>query len=611
MKKITLFFALLIALSCLLSCGQPHSEFDHFITVSGDRLMQDNQEYRFISYNIPNLHYIEDNMKFEETNPWRFSNEFEIRDALMSIKQSGGQVARIYTLSVRCPDDPPEIPRHILGPGRFNEDGFQTLDKVLQVANEVGVRIIIPFVDNWKWWGGIAEYAAFRDKDKEAFWTDKQIISDFKKTIEFVLNRKNSSTGVAYKNDKAILAWETGNELSSPMEWTSEIAGYIKSIDANHLVIDGFASSIRNSALYDPNIDIVTTHHYEKNAKEIIQKVRSNCDQTAGKKPYFIGEFGFIDTDGVGNVLDAVIDSQCAGALIWSLRFHNRQGGFYWHSESYGGNLFKAYHWPGFESGAAYDERALVHLMRDKAYEIRQQKVPDRQAPESPALLPINNVAFITWQGSAGAASYDIERAESETRPWQVVGHNLSDADVQYQPLFNDTSIVLGKSYFYRVIANNTAGSSAPSNIEKAPAANHFTLIDECRNWDKTHNLKGTLTLKNDSCRTTKEDAHRFQGSNGDVITYQLDHPIHSIKIYSFFPNDVSPFKVTASNDDDSPIPVQLAQHNYYSGKGEYNYYKPVAFTAELENDKTRLNIQLTTTCQISRIEITYGQKTD
>ena len=80
-------------------------------------------------------------------------------------------MVRSYTLSVRKPGESENVPRHVLAPGEFNEDAFEALDKVLQIANEKGLRVIVPFVDNWIWWGGIKEYAAFRGKEKEAFWT--------------------------------------------------------------------------------------------------------------------------------------------------------------------------------------------------------------------------------------------------------------------------------------------------------------------------------------------------------------------------------------------------------------------------------------------------------
>jgi hypothetical protein len=76
----------------------------YFITRSGDKLMEGNKEYRFISFNIPNLHLIEDNMAFEATNEWRFPDEFEITDALQTVKQMGGRAARTYVISI-CKKD--------------------------------------------------------------------------------------------------------------------------------------------------------------------------------------------------------------------------------------------------------------------------------------------------------------------------------------------------------------------------------------------------------------------------------------------------------------------------------------------------------------------------
>ena len=71
------------------------------------------RELRFISFNIPNLHYIEDDHAFESPNPWRIADEYEIRDALTAIKQLGGNVVRIYAPSVRKAMDTMLIIRHV------------------------------------------------------------------------------------------------------------------------------------------------------------------------------------------------------------------------------------------------------------------------------------------------------------------------------------------------------------------------------------------------------------------------------------------------------------------------------------------------------------------
>ncbi|HEX4932075.1 MAG TPA: cellulase family glycosylhydrolase, partial [Gemmatimonadaceae bacterium] len=349
-------------------------------------------------------------------NPFRFPDEFEIEDALESIRQMGGRVVRIYTLSVRRKDDDAGMPRHVLGPGTFDEDAFRALDKVLDIANRKGVRVIVPFVDQWSWWGGIAEYAQFRGKAPAEFWTDPQVVADFKQTIAYVLNRRNTYTGARYKDDKAVLGWETGNELSNPPSWSRDIAAYVKSVDPNHLLIDGYHAGNRGlvpESIDDPNIDVITTHHYPDFPVPLLDAVEQARAQIAGRKPYFVGEVGFMPTATIRGLFDAVIARDISGALVWSLRVHNRDGGFYWHSEPAGGGLYKAYHWPGFRSGDAYDESALLASMRDKAFAIAGGPVPPLAAPAPPVLLPVPGVHAISWKGSAGASAYDVERAPS------------------------------------------------------------------------------------------------------------------------------------------------------------------------------------------------------
>ncbi len=583
--------------------------FEHFVTRDGDKLMDGTQEYRFVSFNIPNLHYVEDNLPFAQMNSWRLPDAFEITDALTAIQQMGGRVARIYTLSVRRADDSPDIPRHVLGPGQFNEEAFVALDKVLEVANETGVRIIIPFVDNWIWWGGIREYAAFRDKPKEAFWTDPQVIADFKKTIEYVINRKNTFTGVRYKDDKAILAWETGNELQSPAPWTHQIVEYIKQLDTNHLVIDGFHTSVlRDESIDDPAVDIITTHHYPKNAQEMIDQVKANQARAKGKKPYFVGEFGFVDTPGIETFLDRVIEGHTSGALIWSLRYRSRDGGFYWHSEPFGGDKYKAYHWPGFDSGQAYDERDLLALMREKAHEIQGRDVPELPAPPRPTMLPIEDVSAVSWQGSAGASSYTVQRAPTKDGPWTVVGRDISDAAVPYRPLFNDTTAKIGLKFYYRVIAQNERHTSRPSKPVGPVTVKSLTLVDELKDLSLMVRHEG-IALATGKTRQAKEDMDRVKGDKGASLVYKIPGPVKGCKVYAFFPEAVTSLDFYMSSDGQDYTKLSAQRHDYFSGEGEYGYFKPVAYEAGVDSSDIRyIKIEFGGVVQISRVEIAYGE---
>jgi mannan endo-1,4-beta-mannosidase len=606
-----LFFAFCFFLIIFFHCGIT-SGLEHFITRQGDKLMDGSEEFRFISFNIPNLHYIEDNLPFDETNPWRLPDEFEITDALTAIKQAGGKVARIYTLSVRKPGEDPNIPRHVLGPGQFNEQAFAALDKVLETANKTGVRVIIPFVDNWIWWGGIAEYAGFRGKSKEYFWTDPQIIADFKKTVEYVINRTNTYTGIKYKDDKAILAWETGNELQCPARWTHEIAEYVKSLDRNHLLIDGFHTSIlRDESIDDPLVDIVTTHHYPKNPREMLEQVKASHARAKGKKPYFIGEFGFVPTDAVRKLLDIVINDGISGALIWSLRFRSRDGGFYWHSEPFGGDRYKAYHWPGFESGDEYDEHNLLKLMCQKAYQIQGLSVPPLSVPQPPRLLPINNATAISWQGSTGATSYTVERAFSEQGPWIVVGQDISDAEAPYRPLFVDANAEIGKQYFYRVTAKNDSGISKPSNAEGPVEMRHLTLIDEMKDFSLICERGGSMVLESKQARKTKEDMNRLKLNGEAYIVYKVPLDINQIKVYSFISGQAADIELAVSADGENFAAMSAQRKEFVSGAGEseaYGYLRPVSFTAVNEIAGVKyLKVKSTGDIQISRVEINYG----
>jgi len=71
---------------------------------------------------------------------------------------------------------------------------YKAMDMALALAAEYGIRVAVALLNNWQWMGGRPDYAAFRGKSTDEFWTDPQLIEDFKKTIAYVLNRENTIT---------------------------------------------------------------------------------------------------------------------------------------------------------------------------------------------------------------------------------------------------------------------------------------------------------------------------------------------------------------------------------------------------------------------------------
>lgn len=585
--------------------------FENFITVKGSKLMDGNDEFRFISFNVPTLNYNEDEFEFSRLYPYSLPTEYEIRDVFETVKQLGGKVIRMYTIPVRLENESPDAPTYVEGPGQFVEESFKTMDMVLALANEYGIRIIFSTLNNFRWMGGRPQYAGFRGKEPDAFYTDKQIINDYKKTLEFVINRKNTITGTAYKDDKSILCWETGNELTSTPEWTALISKYIKSQDPNHLIMDGYFAfdddPVRQSSLDDPNIDIISSHHYEPNPKAFFKNVQKNIDIVKGQKPYIIGEYGFVSTTAIEKCLNDVIGSNVSGILFWGLRGHRSQGGFFWHSEPLGYGRYKAYHWPGFESGNEYDEKDFFKLLRHKIAEISNTVPPALNKPIAPELLPIAHPSAISWRGSTGASSYNVYRSEGDNDHFKLVGYNISDAKNQYVPLFQDADAEVGKTYYYRITAVNQYGESQFSNIVGPVVTTTRALIDDMNNFGKVYFSTEGITLETNDDRVFKEDMHRFKGHVGEEIVYYVPENLKAIKIYSFSKENTSNLKLSLSKDNMDYTELNEAPKIFTTGKGDYGYWIPILYDLKVNGDANYLKINFNNESQISRIELYYG----
>jgi len=249
-------------------------------------------------------------------------------------------------------------------PGEYKESTFVGLDQVIAKAKKKGIYLVLSFGNNWNNYGGIKQYVDWSpttaNKEHNEFFTDKNTRQYYKDNIKAILGRENTVTGVKYKDEPTILAWELINEprvskdLSGDIlnNWISEMSSYVKSIDKNHLVTTGCEGFYTNTNKYDwklngseggdfirnhsiPTVDIVSFHlwpcsnSYCMNLEEVDQWMKMHADDAKKlNKPLILFEYGeyrgyngdTIERDKLFNlVLSKTKEYGLAGANFWFL----------------------------------------------------------------------------------------------------------------------------------------------------------------------------------------------------------------------------------------------------------------------------------------------------
>ena len=182
---------------------------------------------------------------------------------------------------------------------------------------------------------------------------------------------------------------------------------------------------------------------------------------------------------------------------------------------------------------------------------------------------------------------------------------DIDESSVQYHPLFADESVP-GGEWFYRVRAKNASGVSEPSNVVGPVAVTHATLVDELADFSKTQARQGGVVISLHDSRKAKEDVARAAGSAGDALVYKLPTAIEGFRVFTFFPGAVADLKFSVSDDGQTYREIPASRTDYFSGAGDYNYWKPVLYHAEdVSGQEKFLKIELTGEAQIGRVEIT------
>jgi mannan endo-1,4-beta-mannosidase len=251
-------------------------------------------------------------------------------------------------------------------------DGLERLDYVVHRAGELGLKLVIPLVNNWQDFGGMDQYVRWADgQHHDEFYSDPEIRQWYTDWIDHLLNRTNIYTGIQYKDDPTIMTWELANEprckgsglyppsaecsTATLIDWADDVSTFIKTVDSNHLVSvgdEGFycveeaehwtencgegVDTIAFTSL--DNIDVMSFHLYPDHwgtdvawATDWIE--RHIRDARRLGKPAMLGEFGFRDSSTRNPVFkewtDTVLTERGSGALYWILSGLQDDGTYY------------------------------------------------------------------------------------------------------------------------------------------------------------------------------------------------------------------------------------------------------------------------------------------
>ena len=372
-SKLFIFAALIVVGSAafLFLVASPNvatnSANDQFVRQRGGRFFVGQKPFRFVGANVALMYRDEDRASMPET--------------LRQAAQAGIKVVRVWAFGEGGPNDVRPMkdfedwPRHHsfrLAPGQWNEDAFVHLDKVIAEAAKNKIYVQLCLTNWWRDTGGVTQYlrwAGINDAADDSynfginnekailFYSNPETRRLYREHLEKLATRRNTITGVLYRDDPTIFGWELMNEAQAitgrwaeRRAWFAEMSAYLKSLDPNHMIAPGAwgyrSSSERREWLADhaiPTIDYCDVHSYPRDdhdsfvdsptaLKEFIENRAAAAFSI--KKPLVLGEFGMgvEGYNGASQVewykafFDGNARAGAAGAMFWILTPDARRG---------------------------------------------------------------------------------------------------------------------------------------------------------------------------------------------------------------------------------------------------------------------------------------------
>lgn len=260
---------------------------------------------QFVSWNSANNIFMCNGAKFVPvgfnaywfglTENYDYPTQDQVTEIFTVAQKMAATVIRCHTMGISSGSAKSLRPRD----NNLNNDAWKAIDFAFYTAKQKGIRIIAPLVDCYSWYNGsYKHFCDTRGVKKDDFWTNRDVRNDFKKFISDWLNHTNSYTGIKIKDDPTLFMIETGNEFNirpdansntfPTEEWTRDIINYIKSIDSNHLIMDGTDEPLGKANNFSiSTVDCFTGHFYWNEVHRL--DYGANNAKRVGKA-YIVGE---------------------------------------------------------------------------------------------------------------------------------------------------------------------------------------------------------------------------------------------------------------------------------------------------------------------------------
>jgi hypothetical protein len=314
-----------------------------FISTDGSRFTIDGQPFRFVGANVSVMYRDEDRERMPET--MREAARDRLRVVRVWAFGEGSEEDGIRAVG-NDKDDWPRKHRFRPAPDRWNEDEFVHLDNVIAEAARNNLRVQLCLTNWWRDTGGITQYlywAGIRDAADDTqpfginmeramlFYTNEVTRRLYREHVEKIITRRNTVTGIRYRDDPTIMGYELMNEAQAPTgrwaerrAWVSEMSAYIKSLDL-------------------PTVDYCDVHNYPRDDHDSFvdspTALREFIDNRAAaafsiKKPFLVGEFGmgpegykgFSEVEWYRALFESAEQAGAGGAMFWIITPDPKRG---------------------------------------------------------------------------------------------------------------------------------------------------------------------------------------------------------------------------------------------------------------------------------------------